>query len=53
MLWEPEKMNVKCHKVTSYIRNFQNFTCVFTILVKFDIIFSRAPMRNSLWCCYK
>ena len=32
----------------------QNFTFVCTILVKFDIIlFSQAPIRNSLWCYYK
>ena len=29
-------MNVKFHKITSYTSNFQNFTCVFTIVVKFD-----------------
>ena len=34
-------MNVKFHKITSYTWNFQNFTCVFTILVKFDIHFLR------------
>ena len=32
-------MDVKFHKVTSYTRNFQNFTCVITIVVKFDIHF--------------
>ena len=32
-------MNVKFHKITSYTWNFQNFTYVFTILVKFDIRF--------------
>ena len=32
-------MNVKFHRITSYTWNFQNFTCVFTILVKFDINF--------------
>ena len=32
-------MNVKFHKITSYTWNFQNFTFVFTILVKFDIHF--------------
>ena len=32
-------MNVKFHKITSYTWNFQNFTCIFTILVKFDIPF--------------
>ena len=31
------------HKMTSYTWNFQNFTCVFTILVKFDIHFLRLP----------
>ena len=37
--WEPEKMNVKFHKITPYTWNFQNFTRVFTILVRFDIYF--------------
>ena len=41
-LWEPEKMNVKLHKITSYT-NFQNFNCVFTILLKFDIHFLGLP----------
>ena len=36
-------MNFKFHKISSYILNFQNFTCVFTILVKFDIRFLRLP----------
>ena len=36
-------MNVKFHKITSYTWNFQNFTCVFTILVKFDIHFLGLP----------
>ena len=36
-------MNVKFHKITSYPWNFQNFTFVFTILVKFDILFLRLP----------
>ena len=31
-------MNVKFHKI-----KFQNFTCVFTILVKFDIHFLGLP----------
>ena len=39
----PEKANVKFHKMTSYTKNFQNFTCVFTILVKFDIYFFGLP----------
>ena len=42
-LWEPEKINVNFHKNTSYTWNFQNFTCVFTILVKFDINFLGLP----------
>ena len=29
--------------ITSYTLNFQNFCCVFTILVKFDIYFLRIP----------
>ena len=36
-------MNVKFHKITSYTWNFQNFTCVITILVKFDIHFLGLP----------
>ena len=36
-------MNVKCHKITAYKWDFQNFTYVFTILVKFDIHFLRLP----------
>ena len=36
-------MNVKFHKITSYTWNFQNFTCVSTILVKFDIHFLGLP----------
>ena len=43
-LWEPEKMNVKFHKITpSYSCDFQNFNSVFTILVKFDIHFLELP----------
>ena len=41
--WELEKTNVKFHKMTSYKWNFQNFTCVFTIVVKFDIYFPGLP----------
>ena len=45
--WEPEKINVKLHTMTSCSWNFQNFTRVFKILVKFDIItFSRAPIGS-------
>ena len=40
-LWEAEKMNVKFHKIASYTWNFQKFTCVYPILVKFDIHFLR------------
>ena len=36
-------MNVKFHKITSYTSNFQNFTCVITILVKFEIHFLGLP----------
>ena len=42
-LWEPKKTYVKFHKMTSYTRNFQNFTCVFKIIVKFDIYFLGIP----------
>ena len=38
-------MNVKFHGITSYTRNFQNFTCVITILVKFGIHFLRRPRK--------
>ena len=43
-LWEPE--NVKFYKITSYTWNFPNFTCVFTILVKFDIHFLGLPWET-------
>ena len=36
-------MNIKFHKIASYNSNFQYFTRVFTILVKFDIHFLRLP----------
>ena len=36
-------MNVKFHKITSYSWNFQNFTSVITILVKFEIHFLELP----------
>ena len=38
-------MNVKFHKIkcTSFTRDFQNFTSVLTILVKFEIHFLRLP----------
>ena len=53
-LWEPEKMNVKFHKITSYTWNFQNFTCFFTILVKFDIDFLGLPQEMFFaWCYYR
>ena len=42
-LWEPEEINVKFHKMTPYTWNFQNFVCVFTILVKFGIYFLGLP----------
>ena len=31
--------------MTSYTRNFHNFTCVFVILVKFDIYFLGLPLE--------
>ena len=36
-------MTVKFYRITSYTWNFHNFTCVFTILVKFDINFLGQP----------
>ena len=36
-------MKVKFHKITSYTWKFQNFTCVITILVKFNIHFLGLP----------
>ena len=42
-LWEAKKTNVKFHKMTAYSWNFQNFTFIFTILVKFDIYFLGLP----------
>ena len=36
-------MNVKFDKITSYTWNFQNFTYVITILVKFVIHFLGLP----------
>ena len=36
-------MNVKFHRITSHTWNFQNFNCVITILVKFDIHFFGLP----------
>ena len=44
-LLEPEKMNVKFHKITSYTLNFQYFTFVFTILMKYDIYFLGLPRK--------
>ena len=32
-IWEPEKMNVKYHKITSRTSIFQNFTCFFVVVV--------------------
>ena len=51
-------MNVKFHKVTSYTRNFQNFTYVITILVKLDIHFIGLPreilfgITKECGCCF-
>ena len=51
-LREPEKINVKFHKMTSSTWNFQShylnaiiFSCVFTILVKFDQPSTQASSR--------
>ena len=44
--WELEQMNVKIHKIASYTWNVQNFTCVFSIFVKFDIYFLGLPQEN-------
>ena len=38
-------MNVKVHKITSYTWNFDTFSSVYTIMVKFDIYF--------LWLLWK
>ena len=40
-------MNVKFQRITSYTRNFQNFTCVITILPKFDVHFLALPLEIS------
>ena len=54
LLWEPEKMKyVKFHKITSYSWNFQNFICVFRILLKFWHSFSRTLITEFLWCYYR
>ena len=41
-------MNVKFHKITSFTKKFPSFTCVFTILVKFDIHFLGLPREILL-----
>ena len=41
-------MKVKFHTITPYTLNFQNFTCVFTILEKFDIRFLGLPREIFL-----
>ena len=41
-------MNVKFYKITSYILNFQNFTCVFTILLNLKSVFSDSHDKFSL-----
>ena len=41
-------MNVKFHKITPYTLNFQNFTCVFTILTKFEIHSPHSHEKFSL-----
>ena len=39
--------------MTSYTWNFQNFTCVFTILVKFDICLQPLLKRKRTWATAK
>ena len=41
-------MNFKFHTITPYTLNFQNFPCVFTILVKSDIRFLGLPREIFL-----
>ena len=41
-------MNVTFHTITPHTLNFQNFACVFTILVKFDICFLGLPREIFL-----
>ena len=41
-------MNVKFHTITPYTLKFPNFTCVFTIVVKFDIRFLGLPQEIFL-----
>ena len=48
-LWGPEKINVKFNKMTACAWNFQNFTNVFTILVKFDIHFLGLSSEHHLF----
>ena len=38
-------MNVRFYRITSYTWNCQYFTCVITILVKFDIYFLGLPWK--------
>ena len=38
-------MNVKFHKITSFTWNFQKFTCIVTVLVKFGIHFLGLPWK--------
>ena len=41
-------MNVKFYKITSYMLNFQNFTCVFIILLNLKSVFSDSREKFSL-----
>ena len=36
------------YRITSYTQNFQNFTCVITILAKFDVHFLALPREIFL-----
>ena len=54
--WEPEKVNVKFHKITSYTLNFQNLTVSCSIWDSFSPIwhlFSQTTMRNVFGFYYR
>ena len=51
--WEPEKINVKCHSDQELWKHTKGkISCVRCHFVKFDL-FSRALIRNCLWCYYR
>ena len=57
-LWEPEKMNVKFHKITSYTPNFgccvieELYLCFHNSCEIWHSFFP-TPMRNFLWGYYR